>query len=84
LKLEQKERPGFDGRWYTDINQGDAAGDKVDKGADNELDEAEKWEQEKKSFWEETTAYTPESRKQVREVYELYTQFLEFLNVKLL
>lgn len=67
LKLEQKERPGFDGRWYTDINQSDAAGDKIDKGADNELDEAEKWEQEKKSFWEETTAYTPESRKQMHE-----------------
>lgn len=25
----------------------------------------EQWEKEKKAFWEEPTAYTPESRKQV-------------------
>lgn len=59
LKLQQKNKPGYDGRWYTDIN-----GDQ--KTEAKELTEEEQWEKEKKEFWEEPTPYTPESRKQVR------------------
>ncbi|XP_067933006.1 dynein axonemal assembly factor 11-like [Watersipora subatra] len=53
-ELGKKKARGFDGRWYTDVNSGSSPAD------DDAL-----WEKEKKAFWEETTAYTPESRKQV-------------------
>nr|KAG5701168.1 hypothetical protein BaRGS_023277 [Batillaria attramentaria] len=57
-KTDNKEetKPGFDGRWYTDINDSDK---KVD---------AEKEHQKKvDDFWQEKVPYTPESRLDVHE-----------------
>lgn len=58
-KLEQKNKPGFDGRWYTDVNKSDVPCKQPDE------DDDAAWEKEKDEFWDEPTAYTPESRKQV-------------------
>ena len=58
-----KDKPGYDGRWYTDMNKENAKGDPP---AEDQLDDEKEWEKEKKDFWQETTSYTPESRKEVR------------------
>ncbi|XP_046330222.2 dynein axonemal assembly factor 11-like [Haliotis rufescens] len=58
-KKSAEEKPGFDGRWYTDINDGDKKeGSK--KGQDFDLDA-------EKEFWDEKVPFTPESRKEVHD-----------------
>lgn len=70
-KKEQKEKnekkPGFDGRWYTDINESDKK-----KTEDRELedDSLEKQQQKDQEFWEEKTEFTPESRIEVHKQME--------------
>lgn len=73
-KTEQKNKPGFDGRWYTDINEKDKSTKTKDEKGDGD-DEAA-WEKEKKEFWEEPTSYTPESRKQVCRIFPMIDNHL--------
>ncbi|XP_063777334.1 dynein axonemal assembly factor 11 isoform X2 [Pseudophryne corroboree] len=62
----QERKPGFDGRWYTDINNTlpECVGNKENcpemNPGDREvrMDESE----EDKAFWQEPSQYTPESR----------------------
>ncbi|XP_005099575.1 protein tilB homolog isoform X2 [Aplysia californica] len=52
----KENKPGFDGRWYTDINERDKKDvKKEEKSHEEKVDE----------FWNEKTAYTPESRLEV-------------------
>lgn len=66
LKEEKKnaqneKKPGFDGRWYTDINESDKK--HTESSSEEDSEEEEKKLQEKdKQFWEEKTEFTPESR----------------------
>ncbi|XP_065442243.1 dynein axonemal assembly factor 11 isoform X5 [Chrysemys picta bellii] len=64
-----KPKPGFDGRWYTDINNinPDPLEDKenhLQKETEKEYQEwkIDKDDEEDRAFWEEPTPYTPESR----------------------
>ncbi|XP_013391474.1 protein tilB homolog [Lingula anatina] len=69
-KVKQEHKPGFDGRWYTDINN------TLDVNAETQINETindspkndEKNREElEKEFWEEKVPFTPESRMQVHE-----------------
>ncbi|KAL3869889.1 hypothetical protein ACJMK2_042516 [Sinanodonta woodiana] len=76
-KMEEKKemKPGFDGRWYTDINsrsgqesqEGKSSfseeSDKEAKKIESEKDEIEKTAE----FWKEKVAYTPESRIEIHQ-----------------
>uniref|UniRef100_A0A8C3T0K5 Leucine-rich repeat-containing protein 6 n=1 Tax=Chelydra serpentina TaxID=8475 RepID=A0A8C3T0K5_CHESE len=64
-----KPKPGFDGRWYTDINH--IKPDPLEDTQNHQQKETEKeyqeWkidkdDEEDRAFWEEPTPYTPESR----------------------
>ncbi|XP_041350473.1 protein tilB homolog [Gigantopelta aegis] len=58
-KQEKEKKPGFDGRWYTDINEGDTKENKTkEKNEDDTVN---------KEFWDEKVAFTPESRIEVHE-----------------
>ncbi|XP_007899097.2 dynein axonemal assembly factor 11 [Callorhinchus milii] len=67
-KAEEKRKPGFDGRWYTDINtisdHGKNTKDKQNNGHSEEEQDHKVIDEDEmnKSFWEEPTAFTPESR----------------------
>lgn len=54
--LDQK-KPGFDGTWYTDINEEDR-----EMCAKKQVKELEKEFEEDKDFWSQPSAYTPEER----------------------
>ncbi|XP_060606624.1 dynein axonemal assembly factor 11-like, partial [Ruditapes philippinarum] len=54
---EKEKNPGFDGRWYTDINQED----KVAK-AKREAEQLEKEHAKDKEFWESKSVFSPEER----------------------
>ncbi|XP_059155195.1 dynein axonemal assembly factor 11-like [Physella acuta] len=59
----KENKPGYDGRWYTDINDSDTQ-DKVQET--NKENEKEKSHEEKvDDFWKETSTYSPESRLEV-------------------
>ncbi|KAL8615112.1 hypothetical protein ACOMHN_009188 [Nucella lapillus] len=51
---DKSDEPGFDGRWYTDINEGE-------KKQQKEEDRQKKVD----DFWQQKTSYTPESRLEV-------------------
>ncbi|XP_074981032.1 dynein axonemal assembly factor 11 isoform X4 [Caretta caretta] len=64
-----KPKPGFDGRWYTDINNinPDPLKDKENHQQKEREKEYQEWkidtdDEEDRAFWEEPTPYTPESR----------------------
>ncbi|XP_074799925.1 dynein axonemal assembly factor 11 isoform X3 [Natator depressus] len=64
-----KPKPGFDGRWYTDINKinPDPLEDKENHQQKETEKEYQEWkidtdDEEDRAFWEEPTPYTPESR----------------------
>ncbi|XP_034619528.1 protein tilB homolog [Trachemys scripta elegans] len=64
-----KPKPGFDGRWYTDINNinSDPLEDKENHQQKETEKEFQEWkidkdDEEDRAFWEEPTPYTPESR----------------------
>uniref|UniRef100_A0A8C0ITR3 Leucine-rich repeat-containing protein 6 n=1 Tax=Chelonoidis abingdonii TaxID=106734 RepID=A0A8C0ITR3_CHEAB len=64
-----KPKPGFDRRWYTDINNinPDPLQDKENHQQKETEKEYQEWEidkddEEDRAFWEEPTPYTPESR----------------------
>ncbi|CAH1775286.1 unnamed protein product, partial [Owenia fusiformis] len=57
----KETKPGFDGRWYTDMNKD--SGDSIQENIEKQKKEDEKV----KEFWEEKSAYTPESRIEVHE-----------------
>ncbi|KAM9163714.1 dynein axonemal assembly factor 11 isoform 1-T1 [Pangshura tecta] len=64
-----KPKPGFDGRWYTDINNinPDPLEDKENHQQKETEKEDQEWkidkdDEEDRAFWEEPTPYTPESR----------------------
>ncbi|XP_065435624.1 dynein axonemal assembly factor 11 isoform X4 [Chrysemys picta bellii] len=64
-----KPKPGFDGRWYTDINNinPDPLEDKENHQQKETEKEFQEWkidkdDEEDRAFWEEPTPYTPESR----------------------
>uniref|UniRef100_A0A674JST8 Leucine-rich repeat-containing protein 6 n=1 Tax=Terrapene triunguis TaxID=2587831 RepID=A0A674JST8_9SAUR len=64
-----KPKPGFDGRWYTDINNinPDPLEDKENHQQKETEKEYQEWkidkdDEEDRAFWEEPTPYTPESR----------------------
>ncbi|XP_033113676.1 protein tilB homolog [Anneissia japonica] len=61
-KLNKK--PGFDGRWYTDVNSHSGVQDMKEEedGLDDDKDD-----EENSKFWEEKVGFTPESRKAVHE-----------------
>ncbi|XP_044863631.1 dynein axonemal assembly factor 11 isoform X3 [Mauremys mutica] len=73
-KKEKKEKqikpkPGFDGRWYTDINNInlDPLEDKENHQQKETEKEYQEWkidndDDEDRAFWEEPTPFTPESR----------------------
>uniref|UniRef100_A0A4W3JWQ5 Leucine-rich repeat-containing protein 6 n=1 Tax=Callorhinchus milii TaxID=7868 RepID=A0A4W3JWQ5_CALMI len=68
-KAEEKRKPGFDGRWYTDINTiflfNFFSCEHVQNNGHSEEEQDHKVIDEdemNKSFWEEPTAFTPESR----------------------
>uniref|UniRef100_A0A8C0ITS0 Leucine-rich repeat-containing protein 6 n=1 Tax=Chelonoidis abingdonii TaxID=106734 RepID=A0A8C0ITS0_CHEAB len=52
-----KPKPGFDRRWYTDINN-----IKYETEKEYQEWEIDKDDEEDRAFWEEPTPYTPESR----------------------
>ncbi|BFY99949.1 hypothetical protein BsWGS_02989 [Bradybaena similaris] len=54
----KENKPGFNGRWYTDINEGDAK-----EIACKQMKEEEKSDEDK--FWHQKTSFTPESRLEV-------------------
>ncbi|XP_060583998.1 dynein axonemal assembly factor 11-like [Ruditapes philippinarum] len=54
---EKEKNPGYDGRWYTDINQED----KVAK-AKREAEQLEKEHAKDKEFWESKSVFSPEER----------------------
>ncbi|XP_022092208.1 protein tilB homolog [Acanthaster planci] len=71
-KMEENKRPGFDGRWYTDVNEGDSTRTKESSSNGQgiqEDDETETMETEEdlSSFWQEETEFTPEFRIAVHE-----------------
>ncbi|CAL1543835.1 unnamed protein product [Lymnaea stagnalis] len=58
----KENKPGFDGRWYTDINKRDRPSEDLNE----ENDKKEKSHEEKvDDFWKQKTSYTPESRLEV-------------------
>ncbi|XP_038057459.1 protein tilB homolog [Patiria miniata] len=65
-KQSKETKKGFDGRWYTDVNEGDSSKEQgsTNGHGNNEDDEAETMETEEdtSSFWQEETDFTPESR----------------------
>ncbi|XP_025057880.1 protein tilB homolog isoform X4 [Alligator sinensis] len=68
-KKKDKPNPGFDRRWYTDINNTipDPLQDKENQQHTEEENEYRQWgadedNEEDRAFWEEPTLYTPESR----------------------
>ncbi|XP_053571923.1 dynein axonemal assembly factor 11 [Bombina bombina] len=66
-KTSQEKRPGFDRRWYTDINNTipDLEENKENCERVKEKDEEEvkeHGEEEDKAFWSQPSLYTPESR----------------------
>ena len=63
-KEEKQKKPGFDGRWYTDINN--TTEDKPEDVQDNN----EEQEKSEDDYWNEKTAYTPESRIEVHKHME--------------
>ncbi|XP_064624999.1 dynein axonemal assembly factor 11-like [Lineus longissimus] len=69
-KKKEKEvtetKPGFDGRWYTDINSGDKKST-VEITELTEEDEGTNADEEDSKFWNEKCAFTPESRLEVHE-----------------
>lgn len=72
MKAEKKKNPkekkaGFDGRWYTDINEGDGKNTEQDENQEEEEDDREKGYEHDKEFWDEECAFTPESRVEVHE-----------------
>ncbi|XP_060070361.1 uncharacterized protein LOC132550333 [Ylistrum balloti] len=68
---KKEEKPGFDGRWYTDINESDKKLSQEEKKEAGEKKKKEFLEKEKdedqkeKEYWETPSAYTPESRLEV-------------------
>ncbi|CAG5120674.1 unnamed protein product [Candidula unifasciata] len=57
----KENRPGFNGRWYTDINEGDKRASEC-----KQTKEDDKTDEEKNAeFWNQKTGYTPESRIEV-------------------
>ncbi|XP_071964972.1 dynein axonemal assembly factor 11-like [Antedon mediterranea] len=60
---KSNKKPGFDGRWYTDID----AQSKEQDVEEEDKTENDKNDQENSKFWEEKVAFTPESRKEVHE-----------------
>lgn len=54
---EEEKKPGFDGTWYTDINE-EGKERRKKKEEEEYLQQCEK----DKEFWNETAAFTPESR----------------------
>ncbi|XP_064604516.1 dynein axonemal assembly factor 11-like [Liolophura sinensis] len=87
-KTKKEKKAGFDGRWYTDINNTVRSEDEnnENKKGDDSGDEEElnKKAQEKKDkeFWEEKTAFTPESRMEVHEFMQQQRQRDEQKNKK--
>ncbi|XP_070555655.1 dynein axonemal assembly factor 11-like [Ptychodera flava] len=72
-KLQSEKKPGFDGRWYTDINKEDAEKrQKEQSGTENRNDEDKTKEEKIKEiedenekeaeFWDQEMPFTPESR----------------------
>ncbi|XP_076441327.1 dynein axonemal assembly factor 11-like [Babylonia areolata] len=51
---DKSSQPGFDGRWYTDINESDKK-KKAEEERQKKVDD----------FWQQKTSYTPESRLEV-------------------
>ncbi|KAG8441604.1 hypothetical protein GDO86_010695 [Hymenochirus boettgeri] len=65
VKEPHEKKPGFDRRWYTDINN--TVPDPIEKRENppqkNEVEkELREEEQEDKEFWQQPSLYTPESR----------------------
>lgn len=52
-----KKKPGYDGTWYTDINQEDK-----EKRLKREVEELEKQHEKDKEFWETKSVFSPEER----------------------
>ncbi|CAK6975942.1 LOW QUALITY PROTEIN: dynein axonemal assembly factor 11 [Scomber scombrus] len=61
-KGDKEGKPGFDGRWYTDINNTDPGSkeDKENKEVEEITDSDE--ERREKEFWHTPCSFTPESR----------------------
>lgn len=62
--VQKEKKPGFDGRWYTDINEGDKK-TAQDNASDEDSEDFDKIAEKDKQFWEEKTEFTPESRIEV-------------------
>ncbi|XP_033739207.1 uncharacterized protein LOC117326559 [Pecten maximus] len=67
----KEEKPGFDGRWYTDINDSDKKKSEEEKKLAEEkkkkefLDKEKEEDDKEKEYWEKPCAFTPESRIEV-------------------
>ncbi|XP_072018115.1 dynein axonemal assembly factor 11-like [Amphiura filiformis] len=59
-KLKEEKKPGFDGRWYTDM-------DKQNENTSTDDKQETKTKDDDTDFWKEKTAYTPESRVAIHE-----------------
>ncbi|XP_055886333.1 dynein axonemal assembly factor 11-like [Biomphalaria glabrata] len=56
----KENKPGFDGRWYTDISESDKTKEDVDSDKKEKTEKT--YEEKVDEFWNEKTKYTPESR----------------------
>uniref|UniRef100_A0A8D0GVL7 Leucine-rich repeat-containing protein 6 n=1 Tax=Sphenodon punctatus TaxID=8508 RepID=A0A8D0GVL7_SPHPU len=74
---ERQRKPGFDGRWYTDVNN-TIPDSHEDKENPQETEKENKYQEligseddeEDRAFWEEPTPYTPESRVEMHRYLE--------------
>lgn len=66
---KKEGKPGFDGRWYTDINNTSEGETKVSETPENEDNDEtnDKDLEEDQKFWNEEVPFTPESRISVHE-----------------
>ncbi|EDV26982.1 uncharacterized protein TRIADDRAFT_22994, partial [Trichoplax adhaerens] len=64
---KNENKPGFDGRWYTDINAQTNAGDSNEEKYENDVDSNNENDKPNKSFWQDKMPYTPEARKATHE-----------------
>ncbi|XP_006814401.1 dynein axonemal assembly factor 11-like, partial [Saccoglossus kowalevskii] len=66
-KSQKDKNPGFDGRWYTDINKEDLEKRKDIEKADEENEEDEEAAKKEDDYWDEEIPFTPESRIEMHE-----------------
>jgi protein TilB len=64
---ERKSQPGFDGRWYTDTDSHTRHRDSGQSKDRESGQSAQAEDDEDREFWNEPTAYTPESRTEVHQ-----------------